>query len=162
MSEQEPRGGAEADQTEEQRERYRELLEEVRTVMPGTQVLFAFLLTAVFTERFARLDDLGKRSFALALILAALAALTLMAPSAFHRASQRRSRPARLDASIKLQVLGMALLLASMVVVLFVVVRLVFDDTALGVAFAAVAALWGGALWYVLPRVYSGGGADLR
>jgi len=143
------------DTTEDQRDRYRELLEEVRTVMPGTQVLFAFLLTAVFSQRFGRLDDLGKRTFAAALLLAALAAVTLMAPAAFHRISDPGLRAARLEASVKAQIAGMALLLAAMTVVLFVVVRLIFDDTGIGLAFAVVAGGWGLFLWYLLPRTFS-------
>lgn len=37
---------------DEDRERYIELLGELRTVIPGVQVLFAFLLTAPFSSRF--------------------------------------------------------------------------------------------------------------
>src|SRR5689334_18834620 len=107
---------------EEQRERYRELLEELRTVMPGTQVLFAFLLTAVFSQRFEDLDRLARRSFAVAILLAALAAVTLMGPAAFHRMSRPGKRPERLRVSIVLQVAGMFLLLSSMSVVVFVAV----------------------------------------
>jgi hypothetical protein len=140
-------------ETEEQRERYRELLEELRTVMPGTQVLFAFLLTAVFSQRFEDLDRLGRRSFALAILLAALAAVTLMGPAAFHRMSGPGHRPQRLKVSIVLQVVGMALLLACITVVVFVAVRTIFGDTVIGLAFAAVTAGVGIAIWYVVPRV---------
>src|SRR5665811_1656792 len=87
-------------QDDEQRQRYRELLEELRTVMPGTQVLFAFLLTAAFTQRFEDLDQLGRRSFAGALLLAALASITLMGPTAFHRVSAPGRRTERLVVSI--------------------------------------------------------------
>jgi hypothetical protein len=142
----------EAGETEEQRDRYRELLEELRTVMPGTQVLFAFLLTAVFADRFEDLDLLGRRSFAAALLLAALAAVTLMGPAAFHRISQPGTRPERLVVSIKLQIVGMALLLAAMSVVIFVVVRLIFDDTFVGLLFGLAVASAGAGIWYVLPR----------
>jgi hypothetical protein len=140
-------------ETEEQRERYRELLEELRTVMPGTQVLFAFLLTAVFSQTFGDLDDLGKRSFATALMLAALAAVTLMTPAAFHRMSKPGKRPERLKVSIVMQVGGMALLLASMTVVVFVVVRKIFADTTVGLVCGAIVGGVGIGLWYVLPRV---------
>ncbi len=139
-------------ETDEQRERYRELLEELRTVMPGTQVLFAFLLTAVFSQRFQDLDRLGRRSFAAALLLAALAAVILMGPAAVHRISRPGHRPERLKVSIRLQITGMAVLLASMTMVVFVAVRTIFGDTAIGVAFAAVTAGVGIAIWYVLPR----------
>jgi RsiW-degrading membrane proteinase PrsW (M82 family) len=140
-------------ETEEQRERYRELLEELRTVMPGTQVLFAFLLTAVFSQTFGDLDDLGKRWFAAALLLAALAAVVLMAPGAFHRMSKPGKRPERLKVSVVMQIAGMALLLASMTVVVFVVVRQIFDDTTTGLVFAAIVGGVGIGLWYVLPRL---------
>lgn len=141
-----------AEETEEQRERYRELLEELRTIMPGTQVLFAFLLTAVFSQRFTELDDLAKRTFAGALLLAALAAVTLMGPAAFHRVSKPGKRAERLRVSAYLQVVGMALLLLSIVLVTFVVTRLIFDDTVVGILFGATVAVVGTAIWYVLPR----------
>src|SRR5688572_618704 len=101
------------EETEDQRERYRELLEELRVIMPGTQVLFAFLLTAVFSQRFKDLDQLGRRSFALALLLAALAVITLMGPAAFHRMSKPGQRLQRVKISVILQVTGMALLLSA-------------------------------------------------
>ena len=141
--------------SEEQRERYRELLEETRTVMPGTQVLFAFLLTAAFSESFKDLDLLAKRAYGGALLLAAVAAITLMAPTAFHRISDPDTRAERLQVSTKLQVTGMSLLLASMSLVTFVVGRLIFDDTVVGVLFGGTTAATGVALWYLLPRAGS-------
>lgn len=41
-----------SDSQDEQCERYRELLEELRTIIPGAQVLFAFLLTLPLASRF--------------------------------------------------------------------------------------------------------------
>ena len=146
---------ASTDEDEEQRERYRELLEETRTVMPGTQVLFAFLLTAAFSESFKDLDLLAKRSYAAALLLAAIAAITLMAPTAFHRISDPGTRAERLKVSTKLQVTGMFLLLASMSLVTFVVGRLIFDDTLVGVLFGGTTVATGITLWYLLPRAGS-------
>ena len=148
-------GDAKTDESEEQRERYRELLEETRTVMPGTQVLFAFLLTAAFSETFKDLDLLAKRAYAGALLLAAVAAITLMAPTAFHRISDPGSRAERLKVSTKLQVTGMFLLLASMSLVTFVVGRLIFDDTLVGVLFGGTTVATGITLWYLLPRAGS-------
>ena len=138
--------------TDEQRERYRELLEETRTVMPGTQVLFAFLLTAAFSTGFKDLDLLAKRAYAAALLLAAVAAITLMAPTAFHRISDPGTRGARMRVSTKLQIAGMSLLLASMTLVTFVVGRLIFDDTVVGLMFGGATAATGIVLWYLLPQ----------
>ncbi len=153
MSDDERLDDGDGGDADEQRDRYRELLEETRTVMPGTQVLFAFLLTAAFSTSFKDLDLLAKRAYAAALLLAAVAAITLMAPTAFHRISDPGTRGARLRASTKLQIAGMSLLLASMTLVTFVVGRLIFDDTAVGVLFGGTTAATGIALWYLLPLV---------
>ena len=155
MSDHERLGDAGDEESEEHREQYRELLEETRTVMPGTQVLFAFLLTAAFSESFEDLDLLAKRAYAGALLLAAVAAVTLMAPTAFHRISDPGTRAERLKVSTKLQVAGMTLLLASMTLVTFVVGRLIFDDTLVGVLFGGVTVATGIALWYLLPQTVS-------
>jgi MFS family permease len=160
MGDEDRLGDAQGEESEEQRERYRELLEETRTVMPGTQVLFAFLLTAAFSQRFEQLDDLGKRSYAGALLLAAMAAITLMGPAAFHRMSDPGRRRERLLVSIQLQVTGMALLLASMTLVTFVVARLIFDDTVVGLLFGAATAVTGLVVWYLLPRAAPRNRAD--
>ena len=155
MSDHERLDDAGDEESEEQRERYRELLEETRTVMPGTQVLFAFLLTAAFSESFGDLDLLAKRAYAGALLLAAVAAVTLMAPTAFHRISDPGTRAERLKVSTKLQVAGMTLLLASMTLVTFVVGRLIFDDTLVGLLFGGTTVASGIALWYLLPQAGS-------
>ncbi|MET0827285.1 MAG: DUF6328 family protein, partial [Acidimicrobiales bacterium] len=116
------------------------------------QVLFAFLLTAAFSERFRQLDLLGKRSYALALLLVALASVTLMGPAAFHRMSAPGRRAERLLVSIKLQVIGMALLLGAVTIATFVVVRLIFNDTAVGLLFAGAVGGAGVTIWYLLPK----------
>jgi hypothetical protein len=62
-----------------------ELLQEVRVVQTGVQVLFAFLLMAPLTPAF---DDMGpfvRAEYFVTLSLAALAAILLIAPTAYHR-----------------------------------------------------------------------------
>lgn len=70
--------GGPCDETEEVRERYRELLEEVRVIIPGIQVLFAFLLTVPFSSRFTKLDTIGTALFVAS--LAATVALWYVLP----------------------------------------------------------------------------------
>jgi O-antigen/teichoic acid export membrane protein len=136
---------------EAQRDRYRELLEELRTVLPGVQVLLAFLLTVPFTERFGEVDDLGRNVFAGVIVGVALTIVTFLTPAAYHRVGDRHDRAERLRTSARLAVTGLCLLGASMVAVLFVVVRFVFDSTVLGLAFGATLGLAVGALWFFLP-----------
>jgi hypothetical protein len=62
-----------------------ELLQEVRVVQTGVQVLFAFLLTAPLTSMFQRLDGVGRVEYFVTLSLSATAAILLIAPTAYHR-----------------------------------------------------------------------------
>ena len=138
---------------EAQRDRYRELLEELRTVLPGVQVLLAFLLTVPFSQRFTELDELGRNVFAAVILSVALAIATFLAPAAFHRLGDRSDRAVRLRISVRLAVAGLAMVGASMVAAVFVVVRFVFDSTALGLLFGGVLAVVIGSLWFAVPVV---------
>jgi len=87
MSDREP--AEEPDRTEEEQERLNrqmtELLNELRVAMPGVQVLFAFLLTVPFQQRFAMVDGFQRDVYFVALLSAATATALLIAPSAYHR-----------------------------------------------------------------------------
>ncbi|MFI7586149.1 DUF6328 family protein [Spongisporangium articulatum] len=63
-----------------------ELLQELRVVQTGVQILFAFLLTMPFQSRFEGLGDGERDVYVLAVLLAAGAVLCLTAPVAYHRA----------------------------------------------------------------------------
>lgn len=150
------------DADDELRERYRELLEELRTIIPGVQVLFAFLLTAPFSARFGALDDLGTQFFAVALASAGLAAVVLLAPAAYHRLTPHRDRRQRLEFGVRLVIIGMTLLTVAIASSVFVVGRLIFaantvspadvmSPTTIGIAMAAVVAGVAVALWFIVP-----------
>ena len=62
-----------------------ELVSDLRVALPGVQVLFAFLLTVPFTNRFARTDDFQRDVYAVALLAAATASILLIAPAVIHR-----------------------------------------------------------------------------
>lgn len=132
------------------RDRYRELLEELRTILPGVQVLFAFLLTAPFSRRFQDLDEFGRDLYGVALVGTALAMILFLAPASYHRVAPRRSRRDRLRTAIRLLVLGMFVLAASVLVAVFAVVRFIFG-AGVGVAVAAGLGAVVLLLWYALP-----------
>ena len=69
-----------------------ELLQELRVAQTGVQILFAFLLTMPFTQRFSELSDGQITSYYVALLSAALAIGLLVGPVAFHRLTFRRGR----------------------------------------------------------------------
>lgn len=139
-----------------ERERYRELLEELRTIMPGVQVLFAFLLVAPFSGRFPELDRLGTIAFTSTLVTAALAAVVFLAPAPYHRLRRSRNRHERVHDSVRLQLAGLGLLGFAIVQAIFVITRFILD-TAAGSLIAALIAVVVVTLWYVLPHLRSRG-----
>jgi amino acid transporter len=70
----------------ERREReHGELLEELRSLIPGAEVLFGFLLAIRFTEKFDKLTLVQERVYYTTLLATAFALVMLLAPAAFHR-----------------------------------------------------------------------------
>jgi hypothetical protein len=135
---------------EELRQRHYGLLQELRVLLPGTQVLVAFLLTVPFNSRFTELDALSRALYGVALGTGALAIVSLIAPTAFHRLGPRQSRAARLEWSIRLARAGLFFMAVSLVSSLTVVSRLVFGDAAAmaaGVTGSVVIIL----VWVALP-----------
>jgi hypothetical protein len=62
-----------------------ELLQEVRVVQTGVQVLFAFLLMAPLSARFPQLDQVQRFEYFVTLLASGAAAVLLMGPTAHHR-----------------------------------------------------------------------------
>ncbi len=67
-----------------------ELLQELRVVLPGVQVLFAFLLTMPFSSRFDETTAFQQDLYFVTLLLTTVATVLLMAPTALHRLRFRR------------------------------------------------------------------------
>jgi hypothetical protein len=59
-----------------------EFLNEVRVVLPGVQVLFAFLLTLPFTGKFGSLDSGQLVAYQIAFYAIAIAAVLMISPTA--------------------------------------------------------------------------------
>lgn len=143
----------------EQRERYRELLEELRTIIPGVQVLLAFLLTVPFSRRFTELDSTGDALFVISLVASALSVVVFLVPAAHHRLTSHGRRQERIRIGIRTTLAGLVLLAIAIVLALLVVVRLIYDGT-IGLVAAGIVLLAIVVLWLVLPvsreRVHGG------
>lgn len=72
-----------------------ELLQEIRVVLTGVQILFAFLLTLAFTDRFGDLDGVARAVYTVTLLSTASATVLLIAPVSYHRTLFRRRRKER-------------------------------------------------------------------
>jgi predicted membrane channel-forming protein YqfA (hemolysin III family) len=128
-----------------------ELLNELRVLLPGVQVLFAFLLTAPFASGFERVTDFQRDLYAICLLAALAATVCLVAPTTYHRVQWRqRDKEALLQVGNRLALVGSALLAASMTCSILLVGDYLF---ARWVAFlvAGLTALGFAVLWYALP-----------
>lgn len=128
-----------------------EFLNEIRLVLPGVLVLFAFLLTLPFTGAFDATDSGERFAYIAAFYSAALAAVILITPSAFHRLRFRKGdKEAILRASNRLFLAGISCLGVALVAVVWLVSELVFNERMarfIGIAAAVIVV----AMWFVLP-----------
>ena len=131
-----------------------ELLQELRIVLPGVQILFAFLLTVPFNQRFTQLDAAQRDVFFVTLLCTAAATALLIAPSAHHRLLWRQGvRERRLRLGNALTIAGLSFLVPAIVGVMFVITGLIFGSlVAAAVTVVMVVAFTG--LWFVLPLWY--------
>jgi Family of unknown function (DUF6328) len=128
-----------------------ELLNGLRVILPGVQVLLAFLLTVPFSSRFPNLTDTQHVLYFLSVLLTvgAIAALTM--PAAYHRVRFREGDKERmLELSNPFAIGGLILLALSMAMVVFLVTDVLFGTAiAAPVAFVALAVL--GGIWFGIP-----------
>ena len=129
-----------------------ELLQEVRVVQTGVQVLFAFLLTAPLAARFPELTQFQRLTYFVTLLAAGAAAILLIAPTAYHRILFRLGDKAHLVAvANRLTLAGLACVALSMVGALMLVSDLLFADAAVVIATTGLAAFGCVVLWCLLP-----------
>jgi hypothetical protein len=136
---------------EELRRRYYGLLQELRVLLPGVQILVAFLLTAPFASAFHEVDGLGQDLYGVSLVTGALAVIVFVAPTVFHRVGPRRSRVARLEWGVRLLRVGLVLFGISLLSAVALIWRFVFGGAAaLPATFVLAVAMAG--VWVLLPR----------
>ncbi len=128
-----------------------ELLQELRVAGLGVQVLFGFLLSLPFTNRFTRLSPGQHNLYLACLVLSAGATALLLGPVAYHRLVFRRGlkeslvRAASVMAIAGLATVGLAVSAA---------VLLVTGHVASGLAAAVISVLVFlafGLLWFAFP-----------
>lgn len=77
-------------------EKLDQLMQGMRVVLPGVQVMFAFLLTVPFQQRWSRVQEADRLAYAIALVATAAASVLLIAPAAQHRLLFRDSQAQRM------------------------------------------------------------------
>ena len=128
-----------------------ELLQELRVALPGVQVLFAFLLAVPFQQEFTKISEFEKRVYFATLLLTALSAALLIAPSAYHRLTFRYQQKYRLVfISNRLAIAGLAALALAMSCAILLVTHLLFG-TVTTIVTCTIAVATFVLLWAVLP-----------
>jgi hypothetical protein len=132
---------------------FAELLQEVRVTQAGVQILFAFLLTLAFTQRFPHIDTFQRTTYVVTLLLAMLAAVLFTAPAALHRSLfQQNAKPVIVQVSSRLASAGLAVLMLAFTGSVLLVVDVTLGRTA-GIAAGAGTLAVCVLLWGVLPRL---------
>ncbi|HYP60744.1 MAG TPA: DUF6328 family protein, partial [Thermomicrobiales bacterium] len=125
---------------------YSELLQELRVAQTGVQILFAFLLTIPFQQRFNDIDGFQRTVYVVTLLCAAISALLLISPVSAHRVLFRRHRKDELVAFTgRVAAGGLIFLLAAMLGAVLLVVDWVAN---LSLALATVAGLGVIGMWF--------------
>jgi hypothetical protein len=85
------------DETPEERadRNWNEVLQELRVLQTGTQILTGFLLALAFQPAFAELSDAQRAVYLGLVVLSAISSIVALAPVALHRVLfQQRAKPA--------------------------------------------------------------------
>jgi hypothetical protein len=139
---------------------FTELLQELRVAQTGVQILFGFLLTVPFSNRFAQATDLQIGVYICTMLACAVAAALLIAPVSLHRQVFRRGLKAELvRRSDQLAQAGLLALVVAMSGVVFLIVDVLVGLLAACLLTAAVACVYV-LLWYLLPLRLAGDPAD--
>lgn len=143
------------DETPEERadRQWGELLQELRVVQTGVQILFGFLLTVPFQQRFEQLADSDRTLYIVTVVLGAAATGALVGPVSLHRMlTGRRLKPETVVWASRLTVVGLVLLVCTMAAALLLVLRVAGGET-VAIPIVAGMVVWFGLAWLVLPAV---------
>jgi len=128
-----------------------ELLNELRVVGIGVQVLFGFLLSLPFSNGFHQLDQTGRDLYLATVLLAALSIALLVAPVAYHRLLFRRhEKESLVRVTNVFAIAGLVAVGLSVSVAVLLVTRFVAPGFP-AILITAIAACAFAGLWFALP-----------
>ena len=140
-------------ETEEERadRKWGELIQEVRVAQTGVQILFGFLLTVVFQQKYASLEQTDKTIYIVTVLLGAAATGALIGPVSLHRlVSGQRVKPQAVEWASRMTFVGLALLLATMTSSLLLILRVATHNGAVPWLVTGVV-VWYALCWYGVP-----------
>jgi uncharacterized protein DUF6328 len=130
---------------------WNELLQELRLAQTGTQILFAFLLSIAFQNRFQDADSFTHDVYAVTLIASALAVGLFLAPVSFHRIIYRQKlRDRMLPIANRMTIAGMLFLVVAIAGGVLLAADVVLSRPVAIIVDAIVLLLFA-IFWYVVP-----------
>jgi hypothetical protein len=128
-----------------------ELLNGLRVILPGVQVLLAFLLTVPFSSRFEQATDIDRTVYFVTVLVTVGAIGALTAPAAYHRVRFREGDKERmLFTSNAFAIVGLVLLALAMTSVVFLITNVLFGTAVAAPVAVVVLVILGGA-WFAVP-----------
>lgn len=120
-------------------------------LLPGVEVLFAFLLTVPFTERFHQVTTTQRVTYFVAFLAAALSAVMLVSPSVYHRVRWREAdKEHMLRTANAFALIGIAFLAVATGASVYLVSDVLFSQTPAAIFTAVIAGVMV-CSWYILP-----------
>ncbi len=150
----ESRAGRDESTAERDDRNLAELLQELRVAGLGVQVLFGFLLSLPFTNRFTTLSHAQRQLYIGCLMLAALATALLLGPVAYHRLVFRRHQKERLVRAANAMAIGGLATVGLAVSAAVLLVTGYVDRGVPAILITVVTVALFGGLWFVLPLAH--------
>ncbi len=126
-----------------------ELLNELRVALPGVQILFAFLLTVPFAQRFPALTTFQRDVFYITLVAATLSAACLIAPSAAHRLRfHQHERAWLIESANVMMIAGLGFLTVAIGAAFLLITDMLFDGVRVWI--------YSGAIWLTILGLWFG------
>jgi O-antigen/teichoic acid export membrane protein len=130
---------------------FNELLQELRVSQTGVQILFAFLLTLPFTQRFGDVTRFERDVYFVTLILSGMASALFIGPVSYHRVLfRKREKSEVVFVANRMAVGGLLCLALAITGVILLVTDFLFGGVAAAIASGCMGALIL-VLWYTLP-----------
>jgi hypothetical protein len=128
-----------------------ELLNELRVALPGVQILFAFLLTVPFSQRFGDLTAFQIDVYYVTLLATLLSTTCFITPSASHRLRfHQNDRPWIVESANVMTIAGLCFLAVALGGSVLLITDVLFDGPRVWIYTAAIAIVIV-ALWFVRP-----------
>jgi len=146
-----PAGGRNETELERNDRNLVELLQEVRVVQTGVQILFGFLLTIAFQPKFEKLSSFQKADYFGTLLAATTTLIMLTAPISWHRILFRQGDKEKLvKVANRFTIIGLAAMGFTTIGVVMLLSDIAFPPAPTAIITTA-AVLACSTLWYVLP-----------